>query len=250
MNLWPIFKKAGIIGYKGEKYKVGPTCAVIGCPKFADHAHHVFSRALMAGDFNWIRLHDGTDIGNLIPICHTHHDELTENKARIWIDDPEYTMYWDDMDPFSKNQPLKWQPPKIKKEEQPEKPVASAELLAELGVSQKIRHPGNPEHFGEHLNDGTLKVPRCESCGRPWRKRRDYNNNPEEKKLRGTFGISIPIEERENGFEVLEDLIESCRGKLEEYGLEWGHGYKNRYHLVCTVLGLFSLHADSIMNND
>lgn len=206
--------------------KVGPTCGVPGCRKLTDHGHHVFSRGLMGGDFKWVRMDDsGVEVFNLIPLCWKHHELVTINKARIKWDGFEFQ--WDD----GENDPvgLVWQPPVIRPEGVPVIHTLPKEEAEQLGAKP----------YGN-----------CPTCKRRYRYSfpRDHEHR-ERPRPRRTWGLAVPADKEENGYEVLEELFELARDKMEDHGLDWGEGKKNKYFVLATLLALFVQHADDILSD-
>jgi hypothetical protein len=94
-----------VVGLEGEDYgafKVGPTCSVPRCTRLTDHAHHLFSRGMMGGAFSWVLTPDGVEIGNLVPLCYRHHEQVTNNEIGITYQGGRF--FWE-------GEPLTWQPP-------------------------------------------------------------------------------------------------------------------------------------------
>lgn len=206
-----------VVGLEGPEYgsyKVGPTCAVPGCTKFADHAHHIFSRALMAGAYNYVRLPDGMEVGNLSPLCYIHHNDVTENRTRIRYENNKF--YWDDGELLGL---LTEQPPR------PFGRVVSP--LARAGHERNV----------------------CDGCGRTLPKPKLPDEKIEAKKPRKTWAVAVPYTEEENGADTLDALLEAAREEMDKYGLDWGQGHRVKFHVLSTALGLFVTHADAILSD-
>src|SRR5262245_50899346 len=95
LDSWAI---EGLRGPEWPDYKVGPLCALQGCSRINVEAHHITRRSFMTGPYCWVRLPDGTTVGNLLPLCWQHHQEVTENRARIVWDEQEHLFWWRDDD--------------------------------------------------------------------------------------------------------------------------------------------------------
>lgn len=212
-------------------YRVGPVCATPGCSKLTDHNHHLFSRGLMGGAFDWVELEDGTQIYNHAPLCFKHHEMVTDNEVAITWDGEKFL--WDDN---LMPQPLKWQPqviwPHHDEDRHPHVETVSREEAIELGAK--------PYEY-------------CPTCKRKYRNKKQvdpFAENPHEQpRRRLTVGISVPTDRTENGAEVLEELFEAAREKLEQHGIEYGGGRRNNYFLLSTVLALFVTHGDQILSD-
>ena len=68
----------GIRGWDGNQYQVNAVCAHPKCGRLAAHKHHMWPRSYLRDQpQNWVRLGDGTIIGNLIGLCVEHHEMVT-----------------------------------------------------------------------------------------------------------------------------------------------------------------------------
>lgn len=208
-----------IIGLPGPDYKVGPYCSVPGCQKVADHGHHIVRRSFIPGDFqDWVLMPDGVEIANKTGLCFTHHDLITVNKAAIDYEDGVFLWCYEGQEAPLTKQPL---------------------LLHELVEI----------HEGHGLSEEEAHTrPICPGCGRAMPKPK-IETPPEEKKERGTWAISIPMDERENGFEVLNELLGAAREELDKAGISYGKGNRVKYYQLATALALFVQHADQVLSD-
>ncbi|MCP6726399.1 hypothetical protein NL526_30540, partial [Klebsiella pneumoniae] len=63
---------------EGNAYDVNPICAHPNCNKRSAHAHHMWPRSYLRGQpYDWVRLPDGTILGNRIGLCVEHHEMVT-----------------------------------------------------------------------------------------------------------------------------------------------------------------------------
>ena len=211
-----------------ELPKVGPRCAVPGCTRAADHAHHLFSRGIMGGAFNWVRLPDGNVSGNLMGICASHHQLVTENKAVISYEDDGY--YWTDA--YRPKEKLTQQPPLVLKKEMEELPSNGHHPVEEPG------HIVTEQHHREI----------CPTCERPMPKPKlDTDNEAEKPRERKTWAISVPADKWEDGADVLDVLLEAARDEMDKVGLSYGEGKKIKFAILSTALALFVNHAEQIL---
>jgi hypothetical protein len=202
-------------GLDGPAFKVGPYCSVPGCHKISEHAHHIVRRSFLPGDFqDWVRMPDGVEVGNLTGMCVNHHQMVTENVAAITYDNGVF--YWS-MGGAAINV-LAYQPPKM----------------------------GDTSEADVHTRE---QKPVCPGCGRALPKPK-IETATEEKKNRATWAISVPADERENGYEVLDTLLEEVRDELDKAGLHYDKGNKVRYYPLATALALFVQNADRILSDE
>ena len=69
----------------------------------------------------------------------------------------------------------------------------------------------------------------------------------EERKPRRTWSITVPITERENGAEMLDQLLESAREEMGKAGLPYGEAEAVKYFVLTAALGLFVTHAREVL---
>lgn len=156
-------------GVTGPNYKVGPVCSAPGCKKFADHAHHIWRRSFLAGDFKWVELWDGRTVPNLVGLCYEHHQDVTENRAMIQFDDTGLFM-WSQQ--------------------------TTGDLYAPVGMLNP-----QPQHSIEKMDDDEEP---CPTCGHRTRRR---ELPPGERRPRKTWTVRVPADS-EDGAEVLDELEE------------------------------------------
>ena len=99
-------------------------------------------------------------------------------------------------------------------------------------TSPDYQHPA--DHVHEHVSavplmDGPGQVERCPTCERALPK----PHTDAETRVRRGWTIAVPVDERENGADVLDSLLDECR-KL------FGHdtNRKVRYYTVAQALAL------------
>lgn len=176
----------------------------------------MFSRGLMGGAYEWVLLPDGYEVGNIIGLCHEHHTMITDNKTAITYRNGVF--YWEDNSGLSQ---LQYQPPA--KNQATERHSSLAEEVVERAV--------------------------CKGCGRKMPRPKIEKDKMEPKKPRSTWSVAVPVDHRENGAEVIDELLTAAEDKLDQYGLHWGEGGRVAYFKLTTVLALFVTHADEILGN-
>lgn len=202
-----------IEGIEGPAYEIMGECACPGCDKPGAERHHLFSRGLMGGAYDWVRLPDGTEIANLVGLCNKHHRQVTENRVHITLHDGVFN--------WGKDGPLSYQPPCLDGER---------EVVDTVPGTENTR-------------------PVCVTCKRPMPRPKIEGEKKEEKKPRSTWAVAVPIDQRENGAEVLDGLVAAAEEKMDQYGLNWGHGNRVMYFKLVTALALFVQHADDILSD-
>lgn len=225
----------GLAGPGYESFKVGPLCSVPGCGRPADHSHHVVRRSELGGPFLWVRMPDGAEVGNITGLCWRHHNEVTENKTTITYADKQF--FWE-------GELLTPQPP-IKDLNKDELEEAWGKVYA--AVAAVDIDAVKAERGLTHVEDHDREV--CPTCNRKLPKPKIETPN-EEKKPRGTWAIAIPLDERENGADTLDALLEAAREELDKVGISYGDGSKVKFYTLSTTLGIFVQQAGLILSDD
>lgn len=175
-------------GVDGPQYKVDARCAQPDCKKFTDHAHHLWRRSQLGGDYRWVVLGDKL-LANLIGLCAAHHADVTGavggHRAAIrYLDD---VFVWCSVRTLHNNEieyhevgPLDPQPPDPSK-------------LAERAS-------------GAHSHDHGQVA--CPFCGQTKRRPSTSVSPGQGGRRRKTWPVRVPADEQEQGAETLDALVE------------------------------------------
>lgn len=177
------------------------------CTSDARDMHHIVRRSY-AGNNTWVVI-DGIIMPNVCGLCRPCHDLITNNKAQIVYENHEYR--WSQ---GGNVMPLEPPPPQM------DKPPVFPE----------------PRIFAARV---------CPTCERPLPKPKP--DKPEEKRPRRTWSVTVPKDERENGAEMLDVLIEETRAELGKAGLPYGEADSVKYFVLSTALALFVHHAEEFL---
>lgn len=180
------------------KYKVGPLCAVPGCSKLADHAHHIWRRSFLTGDYGWVQLEDGAVVQNLCGLCYMHHNDVTENRAVIayWRLDGSRWFTWEDSrgEFHLEPQPKIW---------------GSSNATESGGGASRDNDAAAPDSpVTSNGPVGPAHSEKCPTCKRALRPKEATKT--EGKRPRKNWTITVPVDERENGADVLDTLMDEC----------------------------------------
>lgn len=212
----------GLEGEDYPRYELPTTvCANPECEYEATDRHHLFSRGLMGGAYDWVRLADGTETGNITGLCFLCHKKVTENKAHITYRDGQF---------FYDKYTLRYQPPK--------KISDSGEETATTALLGDNDPPSSPD-----------ARPVCPTCKRTIPRPR-VKNKLEDKKPRKTWSVAVPYDIQEDGAEVIDQLLDICEEKMDKFGLNWSGGNRVIYYKLTAALALFAQHADEILSDD
>ena len=166
-------------------YKVGPKCSAPDCSRWADHAHHIFRRSFLAGDYAWVSIptpdEEPVVVGNLCGLCYQHHQEVTENRSWIQWDYASKRYAW-----------------------------LSSVSLGWFRAGELDPHPPFPEMLAE----GSEKPPdakqeesgHCPTCQR---RLPSTGLTKLPRRRRKSWLVSVP-DDSEDGAMVLDTLVEEC----------------------------------------
>lgn len=200
-------------------YKVNPVCCVPGCGQTTDiEAHHVWRRSFTGTPAAWVRLGDGTKIGNLVGLCHRHHSWATGGIGghRAWVK-------WN-----TALREYEWWEPRAGVDGEDE-----WVLLGSLDP-QPPRDGRKPEEK-QHVH---VEGENCPTCGKPKKERPKLP--PGEKRPKTKIVFTVPEDERENGSEVVRTLLDEwkkIRGRWDE---------KSDYFALVEALVFCNQHAHLI----
>lgn len=220
----------GVSGWPGNAYKVNEVCAHPSCGKASVHAHHMWRRSFIRKDYDWVKLPDGTIIGNRVGLCQEHHDMVTGEIGgyRAKLTWEAGIMWWEirvESAPAAAGDDLGWHVPK-------------KILFVRVGpLSTQPPAVGRDADVARSLVDGHVEAHGhvadevCPTCGH-------HTKSPDEPRAklprRNTkeWTISVP-DDAEIGADVIEGMIEDFAIPLG--ATEWSSRLK-RYHVLVAVL--------------
>lgn len=224
MTLIPFAEHHEVKVGNGEPYKVGARCSAPGCGHFTDDAHHIVRRSFTAtGEYEWWIEYKGVQIGNLTGLCHACHLLITENKAALTWDESDKLFIWVDRVAGEMIAPIDPQPP-----------------TTVSFVSNADPGDENDSKVEEFVGPGA--VGKCGECKRPLPKPKD--EKVEDARPRRTWSITVPVDNRENGAEVLDTLLDQCRDLF-------GHDESKtvRYFSLVQALALVVQHGSQLVGD-
>ena len=185
MTLTPLSGMHFAKGEDGKPYKVGPRCSNPVCDRFADHAHHIFRRSALAGDYAWVSI-DGHVLGNLTGLCAACHNDITGDvgghKAAIRLNLESGVYFWNTVRvensqlQFTHVGPLEPQPP------------SPESLTTGRALGQEAEH--------------------CPFCGQTRRRRSTPPAGPDKpRRRRKNWVVSVP-DDQEDGAEILDVFVD------------------------------------------
>jgi hypothetical protein len=230
-----------VFGLEGPSYELPDACAHCGGVDGLQR-HHAWRKSDVIGDKWWVFVPEDVVVGNCLPLCHACHRQITDNYAQLEFNG--YRMDWSDM--LNASRQLAWQPPMFQIDEQGAEYIRGFHqfYLFDPDLHQHI----TPQLEFVHSNAGEVHDPRfCPTCKRKLPKPKD--EELEEKKVRKTWSVAVPVSQQEDGADVLDALIESSRLELFDAGLPYGESDSAKYHVMATSLSLFVLHAKRILGD-
>jgi hypothetical protein len=185
-------------GLKGPHVTVGPRCSNPNCGKYADDPHHIWSRKMLGGPFEWVEV-EGRTFVNLTGVCRACHDDLTGSggghRAKIEYEQGEF--HWALVTP---------------------KGVHRTGLL--------VPQPPTPETLSRSLGQSP-ESESCPFCGQSPRRRSSLLGGGRRRK---TWRVLVP-DDAEDGAQILDTLV-------EDIGLTIGVDpvASGRYYILLPVL--------------
>jgi len=188
-----------IRGHEGKAYEVNEICAVPGCGRESAHVHHLWPRShLRSQPYEWVKLPDGTVIGNRIGMCREHHEDVTGPlggyRARIAFSSG---LFW-------------WM---VRSDNPPEEQMTGALVYQPPGVKDE--------------NGVVVPDEICPTCGHA--KQRRTNGKPRKSK---EWTLVVP-DDAEIGSDVLDEWADEIAATL---GFHDESSRLRRYHAVATAL--------------
>lgn len=262
----------GIKPFDAPPYPLNAVCAAPGCDQPSGDPHHLWRRSFLAGAYDWVVIpEEGVVVGNVVGLCRNHHDQIESGAA--WITWTGYQMLWSNL--FDAERPLLWQPPVIPLSTDAPPNLGSGVFGGSLaGESEADREAASPPDPGVHELDvehspiADLPLDRepmtwmedqmeprpahdpevCPSCKRPL-PRPKIKTPLEAARPRRTWSVTVPMDQRENGAEILDELLEASREGMARKGLVYGEGEKTKFGVLGTSLALWVQHLDTIMGD-
>lgn len=245
------------------RYVMPMTCSAVNCIQRDVERHHIFRRSFLIGDYWWAQLPDGEVVGNCIPLCNHHHKLVSENVVAIEYHDGRFFSRMGIGDAYE----LNWQPPfytsmesflnENRDSKTPEKKMEVSDLSTGRNADSSATDPDSfsgsktsyPE--SESVESETMSASAspatCPTCERPLPKPK-IETPMEERKIRRTWSVSVPVDRQEDGAEVLDTLLEEVRDELARAGLPYGDSEVAKYHPLATALALFVTNAREILH--
>jgi len=180
-----------------EDYPVNEVCAVPGCGKSTESAHHAFSRSKIKGTSYYVSIDGGQPVPHVIGLCGSgttgHHGDVEEHRAWISLEDGVWSWHRESDDSGNS---------------QGQQFVLVGALDPQPGpiAAKKIKRAGS---------GGT-----------------GVKGKPKSTKV---LTINVPAEaQKEDGAEVLRTLIDECKNKWkDERG--WSDSVPDYYPIVAAL---------------
>jgi hypothetical protein len=194
----------GIRGEPGKAYDVNPVCAAPGCRERSVHGHHLWARSHLRGQpQDWVKLPDGTILGNRTGLCLVHHNAVTGgpggHQARVVF---KQGLFWWEVkttsDTWGGTGLLDPQPP---------------------GVTAEATTPAASRAVAPAESA-------CPTCGHV----RKREHQPRRKSK--TWTLEVP-DDAEHGAEILDEWADSIAWLL---GFQDERSRLRRYHAIATAL--------------
>ena len=195
-----------VIGVASETYPTNKVCAHPECTSPAESVHHAFPRSQTKSKSYFVQINDSQEgevwSGQIIPhavgLCGSgttgHHGDLEEHRAWLKLEDDVWVWYDRNKD---------W--------DDPETVNGSTDEWQFIG---KL----NPQPGSQ---DGkTKRGPNKKTTGKA--------------RAKHCYTLNVPKDEQENGVEVLETLIASCRDEWKDE-MGWSENVPDYYPVVAAL---------------
>lgn len=215
--------KFDVKGWEGNHYQVNEICAHPRCNLRSVHGHHMWPRSFLRSQpQDWVRLQDGTIVGNRIGLCLEHHEMVTGEiggyKARlVW---EAGLMWWDSRRKTSTTELDYWVRDGAL---DPQPPVANPKTVVdEAGVPLTTL----PAHGHASFDEESI----CPVCGR--HKEEPRPKAKLERRNTKQWVVTVP-DDSEIGADVLDGWVEDLAIPL---GFTDQSSRLRRYHTLAVVL--------------
>lgn len=169
-------------GIDGPKYKVAAVCSNPTCTSFADHAHHLWRRSQIGGDFAWVTV-KGELVANLTGLCHECHTNVTGTIGghRNAIRYEDGVFFWCDL-------------------------LTVGDEIEFLKVGPLDPQPPAPGTLATRASGPDHEPTSCPFCGQARRRapRLPHSGG----RRRKTWPVKVPADAQENGADTLDALVD------------------------------------------
>lgn len=196
-------------------YELNTVDPVTGKPACEDH--HIWRRSF-GKDFReawWVELEDGTILPNRVALSNETHRDVTENRSRIYWH-PEYRIFHYIVTDSDELIPLRFQPG-------PQGAVVGRAAVgtpdSDHGAMQQAIDGREVPWDQTHTHANVEQCSRCKGTGKVEKKEPKSEHEQAPARQRVTVSMRVPKDERENGAQLLDEIIEACGALLVEAGM-------------------------------
>jgi len=265
----PLPDHDGVKPYDGAPYEPNAICAAPGCDQPSQDPHHMWRRSFLGGAYDWVLINDLMVVGNVVGLCRHHHDQVEAGSAWITLEDSGFC--WTGM--LTATERMLWQPPMLPLAEMGDNltragasPIsASGEGVGTRGsgdeepvpVAPDLAVPRDTEEDSHGLTPRPLDVPApltnghdptvCPSCKRPLPQPK-IEGPMEEARPRRSWTVTVPMDQRENGAAILDELLEAARELMAGKGLIYSDSHKAKFNVLSTQMALFVQHFEEVFS--
>lgn len=188
----------------------------------ATEDHHLWRRSF-GKDFReawWVELEDGTVVPNRVALCNATHREVTENRARIeYREEDGLFVYVETARDLSK---------------------ITTVLSPQPGPPMQQTIDGREEPWQAHAHTNEEPCSKCKGTGKVPKPEPKSEHEQAPPRPKTTWSVRVPKDEREDGYEVIDTLVEDSVEKLKEANLLKSVNRGANYYALVYVLAFFA----------
>lgn len=200
--------------------------------KFGLEDHHIWRKSFTALSKEdgkrlfWVELEDGTVVPNRVALSNATHSAITTNRARLALVEVEEAEHIGMKGYRFEYQDL------VTGE--------TTELSFQPGPAMQLTVDGREEPWQGHVHDNEEPCPKCKGRGKVAKPEPKGEHEQAPPRPKTTWSVRVPKDEREDGYEVIDTLVEDSVEKLKEANLLKSANRGANYYALVYVLAFFA----------
>ena len=225
-------------------YELNEICAAPGCNRPATENHHIWARSFTKRpEAYWVELIEAGFERKRVPgrvgLCNVHHADITGGIGghRAMIVYYGGKFYW--VDQIAMGVAVNTSHAELVKFSRPLDPQPGPQPMQLTVEGEEVPH--------DHVvasNGQTTKCPRCKGQGTVVKPEPKPEGEKKEERPKVTWAVRVPKDEREDGYELLEERMVIAVEKLFDAGLIRDKNKGANYYALCFALDFFNQDFD------
>ena len=216
-----------VVALPGEPaYELNLQCAAPGCMEPGEEDHHIWPRSFTKdASAYWVSV-KGYKAPCRVALCNRHHRQITGgiggHEAHI-VYAENHVFYWVSREELARGE-------------------ASMPLLPQPGPGPMQLTVDGVEIPHDHVvgqNGQTTKCPRCKGEGTIVKQEKAAKSEQQEARPKVTWAVRVPKDEREDGYEVLDGLMDGCIDLLVDAKMIRDRNKGANYYALVAALAYF-----------